>query len=80
MNKPVYLGLLIMQLNKALIYEFWYDYLKPKYGEKAKFLFLHKTDGIHKDIEEDVETGLGTSNYNSDTLLLKGKIIKLLDE
>ena len=39
MNKPVYLGLLIMQLNKALIYEFWYDYLKPKYGGKAKFLF-----------------------------------------
>ena len=31
MNKPVYLGLLIMQLNKALIYEFWYDY--------SKFLF-----------------------------------------
>ena len=44
------------------------------------FYFIHKTDGIHKDIEEDVETGRGTSNYKSDTLLLKGKIIKLLDE
>ena len=36
MNKPVYLGLSILELNKILIYEFWYDYVKPKYGEKAK--------------------------------------------
>ena len=30
MNKPVYLGLLILDLSKILIYEFWYDYVKPK--------------------------------------------------
>ena len=48
--------------------------------KKQNFYFIHKTDGIHKDIEEDVETGIGTSNYKSDRLLLKGKIIKLLDE
>ena len=31
MNKPVYLGLSILEVIKALIYEFWYDYIKPKY-------------------------------------------------
>ena len=36
MNKRVYLGLSILELNKILIYKFWYDYVKPKYGEKAK--------------------------------------------
>ena len=32
MNKPVYLGLLILDLNKTIMYELWYDYVKPKYG------------------------------------------------
>ena len=36
MNKPVYLELSMLELNKILIYEFWYRYVKPKYGEKAK--------------------------------------------
>ena len=36
MNKRVYLGLSILELSKILMYEFWYDYVKPKYGEKAK--------------------------------------------
>ena len=34
MNKPVYLGLSILVLSKILLYEFWYDYVKPKYGKK----------------------------------------------
>ena len=40
MNKLVYLGLSILKLHKILIYEFWYDYVKPKYCEKAKFFSL----------------------------------------
>ena len=36
MNKPVYLGISILELSKILTYEFWYDYVKPKYDEKAK--------------------------------------------
>ena len=36
MNKPVYLGLSILELSKILLYEFWYDYVNPKYGKKAK--------------------------------------------
>ena len=62
MNKPVYLRLSVLELNKILMYDFWYDYVKPKYGEKAKlccintdsFIVYIKTDDIFKDIA-DVE-------------------------
>ena len=43
MNKPAYLGLPILEFSKILIlliYEFWYDYVKPKYGEQAKFSYM----------------------------------------
>ena len=42
MNKPVYLGLSILYLNKIEMYEFWYDYVKPKYKEKTKFFMWIK--------------------------------------
>ena len=35
-NKLVYLGLSILDLNKTVVYDFWYDYVKPKYAEKRK--------------------------------------------
>ena len=83
MNKPVYLGLSILELSKVLMHEFWYDYVKPKYGEKAKLCYMDtgsfivyiKTDGIYKDIVEDVETRFDTfDNYELDRPLHKGKI------
>ena len=40
MNKPVYLGLSILDLGKTVIYGFWYDYVKPKYVEKGKLCHL----------------------------------------
>ena len=63
-NKPVCLRVSILELSKILIYEFWYDYLKPKYGGNAKlsytdtdrFIVHVKTDDIYKNIAEDVET------------------------
>ena len=39
MNKPVYLGQAILDISKMLMYEFWYDYIKPKYGDKAKLCY-----------------------------------------
>ena len=36
MNKPVYLGFSILELSNIIMYEFLYDYVKPKYGEKSK--------------------------------------------
>ena len=68
MNKPFDLGLLIQELNKILMHEFWYDYVKPKYDEKEKlcdmdkdsFIVYIKTDDIYKDIAEDIETRFDT--------------------
>ena len=40
MNKVVYLGLSILELSKMLMFEFWYDYVKPKYGEKVKLCYM----------------------------------------
>ena len=40
MNKPVLLGLSILELSKISMYEFWYDYVKPEYGEKVKLCFM----------------------------------------
>ena len=53
------------------MYEFWYDYVKPKYDQKAKLCYMDtnsfivyiKTDDIYKDIAEDVEIRFHTSNY-----------------
>ena len=39
-NKPVYSGLSILELSKILMYEFWYDYVKPEYGEKSKLCYM----------------------------------------
>ena len=42
MNKPAYLGLSILELSKILMYDFWYDYVKPKYSEKAKMCYGYR--------------------------------------
>ena len=45
MNKATYLGLSILEISKILMYEFWYDYMKPKYGNDAKLCYMD-TDSI----------------------------------
>ena len=65
------------------MYDFWYDYVKLKYFEKAKLycmdmVSLYTTDYIYKDIAKDVETRFDTSNYELDKLLPKGKIKKVI--
>ena len=54
MNKPVYLGLSILYQSKAAIYEFWYDYVKPKYCENAKLYMDTETFTVHVKTDDDI--------------------------
>ena len=62
MNKPVYLGLSILDITKTLMYEFWYDYIKLKYQDNAKlyymdpdtFIIYIKIEDFYEDIADDV--------------------------
>jgi hypothetical protein len=73
MNKPIYLGQAILDLSKIVLYEFHYDYIKPKYGGKAKLCYMDtdslvysmETRDVYKDISGDVKARFGTSNYKS---------------
>ena len=86
MNKLVYLGLSRLDTSKAEMYEFWYDYLKPKYNDKAKMCYINtdsfivhiKTEDIYNDISEDIETRFDTSNHNVNRLLPVRKSKKVL--
>ena len=73
-NKLIYLGLSMLELSEILMYEFWYDYVKPKHdGKQNSVIGCTKTDDIYKDIAEDVETIFDTSNFELDGPLPKGK-------
>ena len=65
-NKPVYLGLSILDLSKTVIYEFLDGYVKQKHGENAKFYYIDtdsfKTNHIYKDIAKDIKTKFDTSS------------------
>ena len=78
-KKTVYFGLPTLDLSKTVIYEFWYDYLKPIHGEKAKLRYMDpdsfiahiKPDDIYEDIAEDVKKWFDTLNYELFRSLLK---------
>ena len=86
MNKPIYLGLSILEISKTLMYEFRYDYIKPKYNNDVKlcsldtdcFIMNIKTNDFYKDISNDVENRFDTSNYEVNRPLPKGKNKKII--
>ena len=78
MNVPIYIGFTILEVTKTVMWEFFYDYLKPKYGGKIKLCYtdtdsfiLHiKTKDFYEDIDNDIEEWFDTLNYKIDRPLL----------
>ena len=74
MNKPVYLGQAILDISKTFMYEFWYDYLKRKYGDKAQLCYMDTdsfiihivTEDFYKDIVDNVNDWFDTSAYDKE--------------
>ena len=73
MNKHIYLGMSILDISKIPMYEFWYDYLKPKYKQNLQlcymdtdsFIFNIKAEDWYKDTLNDVEKRFDTSNIQT---------------
>ena len=91
MNKPIYFGMSILDITKKIKYEFWYDYIKPKYRDKAKLCYMDtdsfiihiKTKDFYKDIAYDFEKVFDTSNYKIYRSLPRGmnkKVIGLMKD
>ena len=86
MNKPIYLGLSILEFSKILMYEFWYDYMKPKYNDNVRLCYMDtdsfimniKTNDFYKDTSDDVDNRFHTSNYEVKRPLLIGKNKKVI--
>ena len=89
-NKPIYLGQVILDISKTLMYEFWYDYINPKYKDKTRLCYMDtdsfiihiKTEDFYEDIADDDEKLFDTSNYdkNDKRPLLIGINRKVIDK
>ena len=85
-NKPIYLGMSMLDISKSLMYEFWYDSIKQKYQDQAKlccmdtnsFVIHIKTEDSYEDIANDVKEWFDTSNFDNSRLLPIGKNKKVI--
>ena len=91
MNKPIYLGLSILELSKITMYEFWYDYVKVKYEDRARLCYMDtdsfvlnvRTKDFYRNISEDVKDRFDTSNFYCDRPLPIGvnkKVVGLMKD
>ena len=92
MNKPVYLEFSIVELSKILKYQFWFNYVKPKFSKKSKLCYMDADSfivyiqtNIYKDIAEDNETKFDTSNHELECNSIvspkgKNKVIGLMKD
>ncbi len=72
LDKPIYLGMSILDLSKTLMYKFHYNHIKPKWEDDVGLLFTDtdslcyeiQTDDVYKDISKDVDEWYDTSNYD----------------
>ena len=87
MNKPIYLGMSILDISKIPMYEFWYNYLRPKYKENLQLCYMDtdscifdvKTKDWYKDISYDINKDLiDTSNIQTNIPIKKGANKKVL--
>ena len=86
MIRFVYLGLSILEISKIVMYEFWYDYIKPKYNEKAKLCYIDansfianvKAEDVQKYIAKFVIKRFDTSNHKLERPFPKGEEQKIL--
>ncbi len=88
LDKPIYLGMSILDLSKTLMHEFHYDYVKPKWEDRVELLFTDtdslcyeiRTDDVYEDIKNDVDKWYDTSNYDKDhpSGLYSGKNKKII--
>ena len=91
MNKPIYLGLSILELSKITMYEFWYDHVKIKYEDRARFCYMDtdsfvlnvRIKDFYRDISEDVKDRFDTSNFYCDRPLpidVNKKVVGLMKD
>ena len=86
MSKTIYFGLSILEISKTSMYEFWYDYMKPKYNDNVKlcytdtdnFIMNIKANDFYEDIASDVENRFDTSNHEVKRPLPTGKNKKVI--
>ena len=72
MTKLVYLSMSILDISKRVVHDFWYDYIKPKYGDRAKLCYVNTdsfishivNEDFYEDIANDAERWFKTSNYD----------------
>ena len=76
LNKPIYVGFVVLDVSKLLMSDFHYNYIKKKYGDRAKLLFTDtdslcyefQTDDLYQDMKSD-HYQFDTSNYKEDNFL-----------